>query len=76
MQALDSGRINIAACSLGAARACLERAVAYLKERRQFDRPLGEFQALQFRVADMATDARGGAPDGVAGGEQARRRRP
>jgi alkylation response protein AidB-like acyl-CoA dehydrogenase len=55
MRALDGGRINIAACSLGAARACLERAVAHLKERRQFDRPLAEFQALRFRVADMAT---------------------
>ena len=55
MRALDGGRLNIAACSLGAARACLERAVAHLKERRQFDRPLAEFQALQFRIADMAT---------------------
>ncbi len=55
MRALDGGRLNIAACSLGAARACLERAVTHLKERRQFDRPLAEFQALQFRIADMAT---------------------
>jgi alkylation response protein AidB-like acyl-CoA dehydrogenase len=56
MQGLDGGRVNIAACSLGGARACLERATAYLKERKQFGRPLAEFQALQFRLADMATE--------------------
>lgn len=56
MKGLDGGRVNIAACSLGGARACLEAATAYLKERRQFGRPLAEFQALQFKLADMATD--------------------
>jgi len=56
MQALDGGRINIGACSLGAARACLAAALSHLKVRRQFGRPLAEFQALQFRVADMATE--------------------
>ena len=56
MRGLDGGRVNIAACSLGAARACLEKATAYLKERRQFGRALAEFQALQFRLADMATE--------------------
>ncbi len=56
MQGLDGGRINIAACSLGGARRCLELATAYVKERRQFGRPLAEFQALQFRLADMATE--------------------
>jgi alkylation response protein AidB-like acyl-CoA dehydrogenase len=56
MRGLDGGRVNIAACSLGAARACLERATAYLKERRQFGRRLADFQALQFRLADMATE--------------------
>jgi len=55
MQGLDGGRINIAACSLGGARRCMELATNYLKERRQFGRPLSEFQALQFRLADMAT---------------------
>ncbi len=53
---LDGGRINIAACSLGGARAAFEAARAYLLERRQFGKPLAEFQALQFRLADMATE--------------------
>jgi alkylation response protein AidB-like acyl-CoA dehydrogenase len=56
MMGLDGGRLNIAACSLGGARAALEAACAYLRERRQFGRPLAEFQALQFRLADMATE--------------------
>ena len=56
MQGLDGGRINIAACALGAARACYERARAHLLERRQFGRRLADFQALQFRLADMATE--------------------
>ncbi|ADZ70335.1 isobutyryl-CoA dehydrogenase [Polymorphum gilvum] len=56
MAGLDGGRLNIGACSLGAAQTCLERAVAYMKERRQFGRALAEFQALQFRLADMATE--------------------
>ena len=56
MQGLDGGRINIAACALGAARACYDRARAHLLERRQFGRRLADFQALQFRLADMATE--------------------
>ena len=56
MAGLDGGRLNIGACSLGAAQTCLERAIAYMKERRQFGRALAEFQALQFRVADMASE--------------------
>jgi len=56
MQGLDGGRINIAACSLGGARACLDATRTYLGERRQFGRRLAEFQALQFRLADMATE--------------------
>jgi alkylation response protein AidB-like acyl-CoA dehydrogenase len=55
MAGLDGGRLNIAACSLGGAQAALERALAYMKERRAFGKRLNEFQALQFRLADMAT---------------------
>jgi alkylation response protein AidB-like acyl-CoA dehydrogenase len=56
MMGLDGGRINIAACSLGGARACLDAALAYVQERRAFGRKLADFQALQFKLADMATD--------------------
>lgn len=56
MGGLDGGRINIGACSLGAAQTCLDRSTAYLKERKQFGKALAEFQALQFRLADMATE--------------------
>lgn len=56
MSALDGGRLNIAACSLGGARSALAKAAAYMKERVAFGHPLSEFQALQFRVADMATE--------------------
>lgn len=56
MMGLDGGRLNIAACSLGGARACLDQALAYVQDRRQFGRALADFQALQFKLADMATD--------------------
>ena len=56
MQGLDGGRINIAACSLGGARAALDAARRYMGERTQFGRKLAEFQALQFKLADMATE--------------------
>jgi alkylation response protein AidB-like acyl-CoA dehydrogenase len=56
MKALDGGRINIAACSLGGAKAALEAAIQHMQVRKQFGRPLTEFQALQFRLADMATE--------------------
>ncbi len=55
MKGLDGGRINIASCSLGGAQAALDQARKYLGERRQFGKALAEFQALQFRLADMAT---------------------
>ncbi len=56
MAALDGGRLNIAACSLGAARASLEAAREHLRTREQFGKKLAEFQALGFRFADMATE--------------------
>ncbi len=56
MAGLDGGRINIAACSLGGAQNALEKSLAYMKERKAFGKRLDEFQALQFRLADMATE--------------------
>ena len=56
MTGLDGGRINIGACSLGAAWAALDKARTYMHERQAFGRNLADFQALQFKIADMATD--------------------
>ncbi len=56
MKGLDGGRINIATCSVGAAQGALTAAQRYLHERQQFGRTLASFQALQFKLADMATD--------------------
>ncbi|MNS59699.1 Acyl-CoA dehydrogenase [compost metagenome] len=56
MAGLDGGRLNIAACSLGGARLALETAQDYVATRKQFGQAIGQFQALQFRLADMATD--------------------
>jgi alkylation response protein AidB-like acyl-CoA dehydrogenase len=56
MAGLDGGRINIGACSIGGAQAALDKAVRYMGERKAFNRTLDQFQALQFRVADMATE--------------------
>ncbi len=55
MAALDGGRLGIAACAVGVAQAALDHAVAYAKERRQFDRPIADFQGVSFLLADMAT---------------------
>ncbi|MFI8744448.1 acyl-CoA dehydrogenase family protein [Pseudomonas sp. NPDC077186] len=55
MQGLDGGRLNIASCSLGAAQAALQQSLHYVEERKQFGKPLAEFQALQFKLADMLT---------------------
>ena len=56
MKGLDGGRLNIAACSIGAAQAALDAARRHMRQRRQFGRAIGEFQALQFKLADMVTD--------------------
>jgi alkylation response protein AidB-like acyl-CoA dehydrogenase len=55
MQSLESGRLGIAAQAIGIARAALEHSVAYAAERKQFGKPIKEFQAIQFKLADMAT---------------------
>ena len=56
MAGLDGGRLNIAACSLGGAQSALDKSLQYLSQRKAFGKRLADFQALQFRVADMATD--------------------
>jgi len=56
MQVLDGGRVGIAALSVGIAQAALDASVKYAKERRQFGKAIGEFQAIQWKLADMATD--------------------
>lgn len=56
MAGLDGGRLNIAACSLGGAQSALDKALAYAAERQAFGKTLDQFQALQFKLADMETD--------------------
>ncbi|MBO6687953.1 MAG: isobutyryl-CoA dehydrogenase [Henriciella sp.] len=56
MAGLDGGRLNIAACSLGGAQRALDKALAYAKEREQFGQPIANFQATQFKLADMETE--------------------
>jgi alkylation response protein AidB-like acyl-CoA dehydrogenase len=56
MAGLDGGRINIGACSLGGAQRCLDEAISYTKDRRQFGQAIADFQNTQFMLADMATD--------------------
>lgn len=56
MAGLDGGRLNIGACSLGGAQRCLDEAVTYVKDRRQFGKAVAEFQNTQFTLADMATE--------------------
>ncbi|MEP7454810.1 isobutyryl-CoA dehydrogenase [Phyllobacterium sp. SB3] len=56
MGGLDGGRLNIAACSLGGAQSALEKAINYASERKAFGKTINQFQALQFKLADMETD--------------------
>lgn len=56
MAGLDGGRLNIGACSLGGAQRCLDEAVQYTKDRKQFGQAIAEFQNTQFTLADMATE--------------------
>ncbi|MFD9887509.1 acyl-CoA dehydrogenase family protein [Streptomyces alboflavus] len=60
LSALDSGRLGIAACAIGVAQAALDEAVAYATERKQFGRPIADFQGLRFMLADMATQIEAG----------------
>ncbi|MBA2946198.1 acyl-CoA dehydrogenase family protein [Streptomyces himalayensis] len=60
LSALDSGRLGIAACAIGVAQAALDAALAYATERRQFGRPIADFQGLRFMLADMATHIEAG----------------
>ncbi|WP_282702550.1 acyl-CoA dehydrogenase [Streptomyces sp. CC219B] len=60
LSALDSGRLGIAACAIGVAQAALDEAVAYAAGRRQFGRPISDFQGLRFMLADMATQIEAG----------------
>lgn len=55
MAGLDGGRINIAACSIGGAQRCLDETIQYVKDRKQFNKAIAEFQNTQFMLADMAT---------------------
>jgi len=56
MAGLDGGRLNIGACSLGGAQRCLDEAIGYVKDRKQFGKAIADFQNTQFTLADMATD--------------------
>lgn len=56
MMGLDGGRLNIGACSLGGAQRCLDEAIAYTRDRKQFGQPIAEFQNTQFTLADMDTE--------------------
>ena len=56
MKGLDGGRLNIATCSIGAAQACLKIATNYVKDRTQFGQAIADFQTVQFKLADMATE--------------------
>ncbi len=60
LSALDSGRLGIAACAIGVAQAALDEAVAYATGRKQFGRPIADFQGLRFMLADMATQIEAG----------------
>lgn len=60
LSALDSGRLGIAACAIGVAQAALDAALGYVMERRQFARPIADFQGLRFMLADMATRTEAG----------------
>ncbi len=61
LKILDGGRISIAALGVGIARGAYEASLQYARERHQFDQPIGNFQAISFKLADMATEIMGAA---------------
>ncbi len=65
IETLNEGRIGIAAQMVGVARGALENAVRYAQERKQFGKPIAEFQAIQFQLARLGDGRGGGAPDGL-----------
>src|ERR671933_86951 len=60
LRILDGGRISVAAMGVGLAQGCYDLAYAYAQERQQFGKPIGKFQAVQFKLADMATEIEAG----------------
>ena len=75
MSVLDKGRIGIGALAVGIVQAALDASIDYAKARRQFDKPIAEFQAVQWMIADMAQGRACRAPDGARRGGEARRGR-
>ena len=73
MRTLDHTRVTIAAQAVGIAQGALDYATAYVKERKQFGRPVAEFQGIQFMLADMGDEAGGGAAVDVRGGGKSER---
>ena len=77
LRILDKGRIGIAAFSLGIAQAALEASLRYARERKQFGHPIADFQAIQFKIAEMAVEGGRGAPADLArGGRSPTRGKP
>ena len=68
LKILDGGRISIAALALGMAQGALDAATSYAKHRRQFGKTISEFQAIQFKLADMATEVRSCTTPRISGG--------
>ena len=67
LRVLDIGRIGVAAMGVGLAQGALDQALAYAKERRAFGQPISKFQAIQVKLADIATETRGGAAADLQG---------
>jgi acyl-CoA dehydrogenase len=75
MAGIDGGRVNIGACSLGGAQRCLDEAVQYTKDRKQFGKAIADFQNTQFQLADMVTEWRRRRALSISPPERSRRAR-